>query len=132
MRVNPYLVFNGDCADAFAFYEQVLGGNLTVQTHGQSPMAEQVSPEWHSRVLHARLEVGDTVLMGSDRPPDSAETPEGFSVSLQADDPAEAERIFAALADGGTTTMPIQQTFWATRFGMLTDRFGMPWMVNYE
>jgi PhnB protein len=76
--------------------------------------------------------VGDNVLMGSDAPPDRFEKPQGISVSIQTDDPTEAERIFAALADNGLVTMPLQQTFWAIRFGMLVDRFGIPWMINCE
>lgn len=131
MKVNPYLIFNGDCADAFTFYQQCLGGELNVQTHGQSALANQVSPKWHSRVLHANLKVGDTVLMGSDAPPDSPQAPGGFSVSLEVDDADGAQLIFGALGEGGSVTMPLQQTFWAERFGMVTDRFGVPWMINY-
>ena len=82
--------------------------------------------------MHARLVVGDRVLMGSDVPPDHHDKPQGFSVSLGIDTPAEAERIFRALAEGGTVQMPLQETFWALRFGTLVDRFGIPWMVNCE
>jgi PhnB protein len=93
----------------------------------------QTPPEWKDMVMHARLVVGDNVLMGSDAPPDRwSEKPHGFSVAIQTHDPKEAERIFAALADNGTVTMPLQQTFWAVRFGMLVDQFGIPWMVNCE
>jgi len=83
-------------------------------------------------VMHARLIVGDEVLMGSDAPPDRYEPMKGITVTLGVDEPADAERIFSALAEGGTVQMPIQQTFWAARFGMLTDRFGTPWMINCE
>jgi PhnB protein len=133
MQVNPYLTFNGQCEAAFKFYAQCLGGKIeAMMTHGDSPMANQVSSEWHKKILHARLMVGDKILMGSDAPPERYENPQGFSVSLGIDDPAAAERIFHALAENGTVTMPIQQTFWALRFGMLVDRFGIPWMVNCE
>jgi PhnB protein len=133
MQVNPYLSFNGQCEAAFKFYAQCLGGKIEVmKTYGDSPMANQVSSEWRNKILHARLRVGDMVLMGSDAPPERYEKPQGFSVSLGIDDPAAAERIFHALAENGTVTMPIQQTFWALRFGMLVDRFGIPWMVNCE
>src|SRR5919108_5018005 len=99
MQLNPYLVFNGQCAAAFKFYEQVLGGKIEgMQTHGDSPMAEQTPPEWRDRILHARLVVGDEVLMGSDSPPHHYDQPKGFSVSLSVDNPAEADRIFQALA----------------------------------
>ena len=133
MQLNPYLTFNGQCAAAFKFYEQCLGGKIEAMfTHGNSPMAEQVPPDWRDKIMHARLIVSDKVLMGSDAPPDRYEEPKGFSVSLGIDDPAEAERIFHALAANGTVQMPIQETFWAVRFGMLVDRFGIPWMVNCE
>ena len=82
--------------------------------------------------MHARLVVGDKVLMGSDAPPEHYEGPKGFSVSLTINDLADAERIFHALAENGTVRMPLQETFWAVRFGMLVDRFGIPWMVNCE
>ena len=86
----------------------------------------------HGRIAHARLAVGDNVLMGSDGQPGRPERMQGFSVTLNIAEPEEAERVFAALEAGGTVTMPIQETFWAPRFGMLIDRFGTPWMVNCE
>ena len=95
-------------------------------------MADQTPREWRDKVMHARLIVGDEVLMGSDAPPDRYEPMKGITVTLGVDEPADAERIFSALAEGGTVQMPIQQTFWAARFGMLTDRFGTPWMINCE
>lgn len=101
-----------------------------MSTHGDSPIASEVPPEWHGRVIHARLEVGDAVLMASDSPPGVYEKPQGVYVSINVDDMEEADRIFHALAEGGTVTMAIDRTFWARRFGMLTDRFGIHWMVN--
>jgi PhnB protein len=133
MQLNPYLVFNGQCEAAFKFYERCLGGKIEMMmTHGDSPMAEQVPPEWRNKVMHARLVLSDKVLMGSDAPPDRYEEPKGFSVSVGVDKAAEAERIFNALAQNGTVQMPLQKTFWAERFGMLVDQFGIPWMVNCE
>jgi PhnB protein len=133
MQLNPYLLFNGQCEAAFKFYEQCLGGKIvTMQTHGDSPMAQHVSPEWHDKILHVHLTVGDNVLMGSDAPPGHYDQPKGFSVSIALNDPTEAERIFNALAENGTVQMPFQETFWAARFGMLVDRFGIPWIVNCE
>jgi PhnB protein len=133
MRVNPYLVFDGQCEAAFKFYADCLGGKIEAMlTHGGSPAEAHVPPEWRDKILHARLTVGQDVLMGSDAPPGRFEPPKGFSVTIQLTDPAEAERIFRRLEDGGTVTMPIQQTFWATKFGMLVDRFGTPWMVNCQ
>ena len=133
MQLNPYLFFNGKCESAFKFYEQCLGGKIEMMTtHGDSPMAQQVPSDWRNKIIHARLIVGDRVLMGSDVPPEHYEKMKGFSISLNVDDPAEAERIFNALAANGTVRMPLQQTFWAVRFGMLVDQFGVPWMVNCE
>jgi PhnB protein len=131
VRIHPHLTFDGRCAEAFRCYERVLGGRLeTMLTHGDSPIAGEVPAAWHDRILHATLIVGDAVLMGADTPPEYYEKPTGLSVALQIDDPAEAERVFHALAEDGRVTMPIAKTFWAERFGMLTDRFGTPWMIN--
>ena len=133
MQLNPYLLFNGQCEAAFKFYERVLGGKIeTMLTHAGTPAEAQVPAEWRNKILHARLTVGGEVLMGSDAPPGHYEQPKGFSVSLNIDKPAEAERIFQALAENGTVQMPLHKTFWAARFGMLVDRFGIPWMVNCE
>jgi PhnB protein len=133
MKVNPYLFFNGNCREAFQFYEKVLGGKIEMmQTHGESPMAEKVEPDWKDAIIHARLVVGEEVLMASDAPPEHFHKPQGFSVSVTIDKPADADRIFNALAEKGSVQMPIQETFWAARFGMLTDRFGTPWMVNCD
>jgi PhnB protein len=133
MQLNPYLNFNGQCEAAFKFYEQCLGGKIEAMfTHENTPMADKVPPEWRKKIMHARLAVGDQAFMGSDAPPEHYEEPKGFSVTISTTDPAEAERIFHALAEGGTVRMPIQQTFWAARFGMLVDRFGIPWMINCE
>jgi PhnB protein len=133
MQLNPYLTFNGTCETAFKFYAQVLGGKIEAMIpHEGTPMADHVSPEWRSKIMHARLSIGDRLLMGSDAPPDRREAMQGFSVTLSLDDATEAERIFGALAEKGTVRMPIQQTFWAARFGMLVDQFGTPWMINCE
>ena len=132
IQLVAYLNFDGHCAEAFRFYESCLGGHLEVQTHGESPMADQVAPAWRDRVLHARLTIGDAVLMGSDRPPESHEAAQGFAVSISVDTPEDADRIFAALAEDGTVTMPLAESFWAFHFGMLVDRFGTPWMVNCD
>jgi PhnB protein len=131
MQLNPYLTFNGQCEEAFKFYQQSLGGNIqTMMTYGDSPMADQVPSEWRDKIIHATLIAGGTALMGADATPDRYENPRGFSVTIQINDPPEAERIFRALSENGTVTLPIQQTFWAARFGMVVDRFGIPWMVN--
>ena len=133
MQISPYLAFDGQCEAAFRFYAACLGGRIEMMmTHGESPMADRSPPEARDRIMHAQLVVGDTVLMASDGPPGHHQAMQGFSVSLMVGEPAEAERVFAALAEGGTVRMPLEETFWAMRFGMVTDRFGTPWMVNCE
>jgi PhnB protein len=133
MQLNSYLTFNGDCETAFRFYEKRLGGKIEMMMkQSESPMAAQAAPEMRDKVMHARMTLGKDTLMGSDAPPNMYERPTGFSVSVSLDSAAEAERVFAALAEKGTVRMPLQETFWALRFGMVTDRFGIPWMVNCE
>lgn len=132
-QVSPYLVFNGRCEEAFKFYEKALGGKIEATfTFGDSPMAQQAPADWGKKIMHARMTVGSTVLMGSDAPPDRYQTPQGFSLSVGTKDPAEAERMFNELAAGGKVEMPLEKTFWAVKFGMLVDRFGIPWMINCE
>jgi PhnB protein len=133
MTVNPYLTFNGQCEEAFKFYERVLKGKIEgMHTHGNSPMASQVPPDWQDKIMHVTLTVGGTTLMGSDAPPQYYQKPQGFSVSINIADPAEADRVFNELSQNAQVKMPIQKTFWAQRFGMLIDRFDIPWMVNCE
>ena len=133
MKLNAYLFFNGQCEEAFKFYEKCLGGKITALIpHAGTPAEKQVPPEWRDKVLHTCLEIGNQVLMASDAPPGRFQAPQGFSVSLNVESPAEAERIFRALAENGTVQMPLEKTFWAARFGMVVDRFGTPWMVNCE
>ena len=133
MQLNPYLTFNGQCEAAFKFYEKCLGGKIEAMlTHAGTPMENHVPSEWRNKILHARLTLGDQALMGSDAPPERYEKPQGFSVSLNVHAPAEAERIFHALAENGKVQMPLEQTFWAIRFGMCVDQFDIPWMINCE
>ena len=133
MDINPYLTFNGKCAEAFRFYAKVLGGKLEMMTNGESPVADQTPPDQRDRILHARLDVGGgAVVMGSDAPPQYFTQPQGFSVAIGLEDAAEGERIFRALSEGGVVKMPFSKTFWAEKFGMCIDRFGTPWIVNCE
>ena len=133
MQSNTYLFFDGECEAAFKFYEQCLGGKIdAMMTYGDAPMSEEFPSEQRDRIMHANLTVGGMVLMGSDTPPDSFKKPQGFSVNLQFDDRVEAERIFQKLAENGTVKMPFQETFWSTRFGMLVDQFGTPWMIDVQ
>jgi PhnB protein len=133
MEIVPYIFFNGQCEVAMKFYEKVFGGKIQgLMTYGDSPAAKDFAPDQKNRIIHARIHVGNSELMASDTPPEHYRQPQGFSLSVSVKDPAEAERVFAALAENGTIQMPIAQTFWSVRFGMLTDQFGMPWMVNCE
>lgn len=133
MQVNTYLFFNGNCEAAFKFYEQCLGGKIVnMLTHSDAPSAEHVPADWHDKIMHVCLELGDRLLMGSDSPCEHFEAPQCFYVQLSINEPAEAERIFHGLAENGRVKMPFEQTFWAFRFGMLVDQFGIPWMVNCE
>ena len=131
MKINPYLLFTGNCEQAFKYYEQHLGGKIVAMlTHEGTPAAEHTPPEWLKKILHARMDIGDQMLMASDAPPGRQEHPQGFSVSLDIENAAEGERVFKALSENGEVRMPFQQTFWAYRFGMLVDQFGIPWMIN--
>ena len=133
MQLNPYLSFNGQCEAAFKFYERCFGGKIEyITTYESRPAEYPVPPGWNKRILHATLRVGDQVLMGADAPPDRFQKPQGFSMTLGLKDPAEAERIFTALAERGTVEMALQETFWAVRFGVLVDHFGIPWTINCE
>lgn len=133
MQLAPYLYFNGDCKEAFERYASVLGGKIVrMMPHAGSPAESRTPPEWLDKIMHARMVVGDQVLMASDAPPGHQHSAGRFSVSVNVKEPAEADRIFHALAEGDKVFMPIAETFWALRFGMVTDRFGIPWMVNCE
>jgi PhnB protein len=131
MKLNTYVNFAGKCAEAFRFYEKHLGGKLgMMMTHGQAPDQSQVKPELKDAVLHARISIGDTELMGADIPHAQPMRSAYLSLAVQSD--AEAERIFSALSAGGEVFMPMQETFFATRFAQLRDRFGINWMIIHE
>jgi len=134
MKINAYLHFNGQCHEAFKLYVRVLGGKIQgLMTYGESPMDGKECPAAErDKVMHVRLEVGDQVLMGSDSPPGYDAPISGFSVTLNVDSDAEAERLFKGLSEGGKVFVPLEKTFWARKFGMFADRFGTPWMVNYQ
>jgi PhnB protein len=133
MEISPYLLFNGTCEEAFKFYEKCLGGKIdALMKYAGTPAESHTPPEWKDKILHARMTVDGSVLMASDAPPANDSKPQGFSVSISLKNTADGEGIFNALAEGGKVTMPFQKTFWAAGFGMATDRFGIPWMVNCE
>ena len=131
MTLTTYVNFAGQCAEAFRFYETHLGGQIgMMMKHADSPQPSPVGPEWKDAVLHAQIAIGGTKLTGADIP--NAEPMRSAYLSLGVDSDAEAERIFAALSDGGRALMPMQETFFASRFGQVRDRFGINWMILHE
>jgi PhnB protein len=132
MQLIAHLNFNGNCEAAFKFYEETLRGKITfLMRVGESPMGDKAPAEMKEKIMHATLEAPDgAVLMGADHPQGKKVTPTGFCVSVQLKEPAEAERIFKALSEGGQVQMAFQKTFWSPGFGMCIDRFEIPWMVN--
>lgn len=133
MQLVPYLNFNGQCEEAFAFYQRTLGGKIEAMvSHEGTPAAQHVPADWVKKIMHARLNIDGQVLMGADSSANSYSTPKGFAVSIQVKEPKEADRIFSQLTENASVDMPIQQTFWAARFGMLRDKYGIPWMINCD
>jgi PhnB protein len=131
MELTPYLNFHGECEAAFKFYERCLNGKITaLVTFESMGDVSQLPAGWGKKIMHAHMTVGSTVLMGADAPSGQFEKLQGFSMSVHVEQPAEAERVFGALSENGTVRLPIQPTAWAAKFGMLTDQFGVPWMVN--
>ena len=131
MKLNTYLNFRGNCAEAFRYYEKHLGAKIRIMmTHGQMPEQTVADPNWKDAVLNARISIGGTDLMASDIP--NAEPMRSAYLTLGMDNDKEAERVFSALADGGVVLMPMQETFFASRFGQVRDRFGMNWMILHE
>lgn len=130
MQFVTYLNFNGKCGEAFKFYAEVFGGELHMFTYGESPMCDQTPPELRNQIMHAALKVGDAMIMGSDAPPTMYQPAQGFGVAIALEDLPRAERIFHALSQGGQVRMPLEETFWAKRFGDVVDRYGTPWMVS--
>jgi len=135
MTVATYLSFDGSCADALHFYEKALGAKVeAMMPYADMPtdMKQKMPKGIDQKIMHGRFKLGDQVLMASDAPPGHYHTPAGFNVCYSVDTPAAAEKAFKALSDGGKVTMPIETTFWAQRFGMVTDKFGTPWMIMCE
>lgn len=131
-RLHAYLAFDGNCAEAMRFYERVLNGKLVaLLTNAQTPYAEHVPPGNEDRVMHAYLVCDGFELMAGDSlAADSYPGMKGFSLALSYPAVADAERVFQALSEGGKVLMPLEDAFWAERFGMVVDQFGTPWMVN--
>jgi PhnB protein len=133
MKLHTYLNYGGNCEQAFRFYEQHLGGKITMMmTHGEQPAPNNVPPDWQKAILYARMTIGETEIMGNDVPPERFQPMRSVYLSLTVPSTEEAERIHALLADGGQIFMPMQETFFAFRFSMLRDKFGTSWMIIHE
>jgi PhnB protein len=131
MKMNTYVNFRGTCAEAFRYYEKHLGAKVgMMMTHAQSPEQSGVEPEWKDKVLHARISIGGTELMAADIPNTKPMRSAYLTLGMESD--SDAERVFAALSDGGQVSMPIRETFFASRFGQVRDRFGINWMILHE
>lgn len=128
MQIQPYLFFNGRCDEAIAFYRAAVGAEVTMlMRFKEGP--EPASPGTEEKVMHASLRIGDTTVMLSDGHSSGSLNFDGFALTLIVADEAEADRVFAALGDGGTVQMPLTKTFFSSKFGMVADRFGVLWMV---
>jgi PhnB protein len=133
VQLYPNLTFDGQCEAAFKFYEKHLGGRIVfMMTYEGTPMDLQTPSDWRKKISHATFAHPDFTLYGSDVLPGRYQKPQGFALQVNLSDPLEAERIFKALAENGTVQMPLQETFWALRFGVLADQFGVPWLINCE
>ena len=133
MKLHTYLNYGGNCKQAFEFYEKHLGGKIIMMmTHAEQPNPSNVPPGWKDAILHARIDLGETQLLGADVPPERFQPMRSAYLSLTVDSVAEAERIYALLSDGGQIFMPMEETFFAFRFAMLRDRFGTSWMIIHE
>ena len=133
MQVQPYLFFDGRCEEAVEFYRRALGAEVTMlmrfKDSPEPPQPGMVPPGAENKVMHSSFRIGDTTVMASDGRCMGQPSFQGFSLSLSVADDAEAERLFAALAEGGQVQMPLAKTFFSSRFGMVADRFGVPWMI---
>jgi PhnB protein len=133
MRISPHLCFDGQCRNAFQAYQRILGGSIqTMLTYGESPMATSTDPHWHDRIVHATLVLDDVELTGVDMLPEAYRVPQGFFVTITVSGSSRANDILSALGDGGRIQVPFQSTFWSPGFGVLVDRYGIPWEINTD
>ena len=130
MALTAHLWYSGHCREAFSFYAQLFGGELMLLAYGDTPMAKEVGAEWSEKIVHATLAFDGCELAGSDVQSDQYRPPQGFSVLVDVEGIEKARRTFTALAEGGIVGLPMKETFWSPAFGVLTDRFGIPWEIN--
>jgi PhnB protein len=133
MKLTTYLQFTGNCEEALNFYIKALGAKpIMMLRYSETPAAKESSKEMQQKIIHGRIAIGDNLIMASDGPADRVSSPGGFSINIGVETVEEAERLFKALSEKAEVFMPMEETFWAERFGMLKDQFGVPWMVNCE
>jgi PhnB protein len=132
MQLNTYIHFSGNCEEALKFYEEHLGGKILITSRYGSMPGNQCPDNQKDLIMHARIQIGDTLLMASDAPPDRFGPIQGVTISISVESNEEAERIYAILSEGGRITMPMGEQFFAHRFGMFTDKFGLAWMIVHE
>jgi PhnB protein len=131
MQMNVHLNFQGNCAEAFDFYNKVFGAKSAItMKYGEAPASAPVPPDWKDKIMHTSMPLGDGLLMGCDAPSERSTPIGGFQISVESKDEAEVKRIYEALQAGGSVQMPLAQTFWSPMFGMCTDKFGVAWMVG--
>ncbi len=133
IKINPYLRFNDDeCKDAMTFYQSCFGGELSFQTVGESPMAKEMPKEALNKIMHATLKIGEMEIFASDMMRDKAVIGDNVAVSVNTFSEEDAKKIFAKLSKGGEVFMPLEKALWGALFGVVTDKYGIEWMVNYQ
>jgi len=131
MRPTIHLSFDGRCQEAFEFYKNQLDASITLMlSYGDSPSSKDTPEEWHNKIIHANLAIDNTEISGTDVQPYQYQKPQGFSILLEINSQAEAWRVFEAFSEGGSIGFPLQKTFWSEAYGMLIDRYGIPWEIN--
>ena len=130
MRIDFHISFSGRCQEAFEFYKTILGGEIELLTYGNSPAGKDVPPEWSKKIIHGSFRLNNLEIAGADELPEHHKSLSGFQLLLQLESTAESQRIFNAFSEGGFVTMPLQKTFWSQSYGIVTDKFGIPWEIN--
>jgi PhnB protein len=130
MALSPHLSFAGECAEAFRFYAEVFGGELMLLPYRDTPLMQNLPEGWADKIVHATLTFQDCTLAGSDVVPERYRQPQGFAVLVDVEGVANARQVFAALAEGGKVEVPIEARFWSPAYGMVVDKFGVPWEIN--
>lgn len=131
MRIGFHINYNGRCREAFEFYQSVLGGEVEFLTYGNSPLVGNVPAEWNEKVVHGTFQLNGIKIAGADALPDQYVKQQGYHLLLQLESEAEVHHIFKELSQSGSITMPLQKTFWTSYYGIVTDRFGVSWEINY-